>query len=153
MNTNNVYDLLTYYFDNPKFTKIKDENMFSIYMCKTGSLANMSRYLVAMVQLDVYFIGRECTLDQLRWQVFQTRSIPIDHHLKIYYYRPKQDKMSNSIIKICKRDEKICEYTCDTLPIKITLLNDDNDMYTYPDIGSVNSALETYNTIITMNLF
>jgi hypothetical protein len=139
-----VHSVFVQYFDDPLFTKIKDVDNHSIYMCKlTVQLANAYRYLVAITPRDVYFKGKELPLSHIKWTVFQTRELNVKHPIRTHTYTPKQGHPYNFIIYRSKDDEN---YKCDSLPVTVNLLGDDY----YPYVGKLNSALETYNTIVIL---
>ena len=148
-----LYTAFVYYFDNPEFTKIKNLDIYSIYMCKLNvQLANEYRYLVAIVPRDAFFVGTAQELSKLHWSVFQTRSLNETHAIikKRSSYQPKQDGIFQSVIHRTGISDKETTYKSDLLPIEISLLTNKNNLYDYPTEGLLNSALETYNTIIVL---
>jgi hypothetical protein len=139
------------YFENPIFTKTANKDGYSIYYCKINiHLANAYRYLIALCKEDVFFNGENVPLDRLNWVVFQTRSLPENKPLKTHNYSPKHSAPFNTIItrtSSADADENV--YRCSAYPIEITLLKS-KDTFIYPPTGRINSALETFNTIIEL---
>jgi len=144
--------VLVEYFDNPQFTKIKNvDEEFSVYMCRLNSqLGSEIRYLVCIVGRDAYLVGDEVSLKALPWTVFQTRSLTDIHDIKRCGYQPKSRAPFNAIIKRTSKNDKEVEYSCDAFPVTISLLVRPTDMFDYPAEGRLNSALETFNTIIML---
>lgn len=147
-----IYSLFIEYFGNTVFTKIKEEDKYMIYMCKVYSLlSNQYRYLIAVVNSNKELKEQEF-LNELKWVSFQTRSLPENHKLKMYSYVPKKTTLLNSQIVKVVCNNVSCSYSCSEIPIiNITLLNTKDDMLEYQHNGTVISALETYQTIITFN--
>jgi len=155
-NRQTTYNLFVSYFGNPKMTKIRNDGDHSIYMTHIRSmLANTKRYLVAIVDLDVFFPKEEVLLSNLRWKSFQTRSLQDKFEIQLQHtYKPNPTIFSNCAISIARRDPTFSEYDMDPLQndnsisLKVLLLHKTNDKFEYPNAGTLSSALETYNTII-----
>lgn len=148
-----LYSDINTYFDNPVFTKIKNTDDYSIYMCKLNiQLGNEYRYLVCIVPRDVFFIGVLQPLSSLQWTVFQTRSL-VDAYSDIkskHTYYPKQGGVFNSVITRKTETKQEVVYTSKEIPVEISLLINTKNLYDYPPIGTLNSALETYNTVLIL---
>lgn len=147
---NNVYQLFQNYFDNPFFFKVKNTDEHSIYMCRLHvHLANSTRYLVCHVPRDVYLPGDRQPLSRLQWIVFQCRSLQASQPLVMgkHGYRPKQGYPYNSSIVRVFADAEQTRYAVDKLPLEVTLLPDAHNTE-YPPKGTLNAALETYNTVV-----
>jgi hypothetical protein len=140
------------YFENPIFTKTDNKDGYSIYYCKLNvHLANAYRYLIVLCKEDVFFIGENVSLDRLNWVVFQTRSLPENKSIKTHSYSPKHSAPFNSIITMSNgaaEDESV--YRCSAYPVEITLLKSKDNYLVYPPTGRINSALETFNTIVEL---
>lgn len=159
MNTNHltssskqqVYRMFTEYYGNPKMTKTENKGIYSIYMCKIPSLllVNMHKYIIAMVEQDVYMKGTVRPLGDLQWIVFQTRDLPVKYDVSTQSYMPKRMLPYSSRIELRQRTNESCVYTSVEYPIEITLLyNDEESMYNYPEKGTIASALETFQTVV-----
>jgi hypothetical protein len=160
-----IYDLFIDYFDNPIFTKMNNSSTVntqgtldkvSVYMCKLNiNLANTYRYLVCITDLDAFFIGNEQPLSSLNWKVFQTRALNDNHDIRKHSYQPKKVFPYNSNITRTSipnhNIETETKYISDIFNnLDITLLPNKDSIYSYPEKGKFNSALETYNTIIIL---
>ena len=150
-NTFDIRYLICDYFDNPVMTKIKNTDNQTIYMTKIKTLLlNKQRYLVASVPLNKFNIGDKKNLQNLNWQSFQTRTLDNNYDIEKHGYDSNFKQLDHPII-IKNRNEKISEYYCEQLNIKIYLLHQKkNNLYEYSDKGNLKAAIETYNTIITI---
>jgi hypothetical protein len=147
-----VYSLFNKYFDNPLLVKTKDINNLSMYIVKVYCLlSTQCRYIIALVPLDTKNVGDKQYLDSLRWVSLQTRTLDQMNDVPSHSYLVKKGGELNSEIVRIKKDQRCSTYKCDKLPISITLLHKDKSIYEYQDKGIVISALETYQTIITLN--
>uniref|UniRef100_A0A6C0CZ18 Uncharacterized protein n=1 Tax=viral metagenome TaxID=1070528 RepID=A0A6C0CZ18_9ZZZZ len=150
----NMYKLFCNYLNNPTMTKIKDVESFSMYMTKTYCmLNNQCRYIIAFVEYDNLAIQSKHQLVDLRWVSLQTRTLDDMHNLPAHSYIPKRGgELAIEINRISKNANN-STYVCPNLPITITLLHTKKNLngMEYQDKGSVIAAIETYQTIITMN--
>lgn len=149
MQQQSVRESISKYFDNPTLTKTENNDEFSIYMTKNNSLlATVHRYIIVFVPKDTFFIGSQRTLSDLKWTIFQTRSLVSRHpaNTTFYSYIPKKTHPYNTGITILRKEPQYSTYTSSIFPITITLLNMDDSFF--PDHGTINSALETYSTMI-----
>ena len=151
VNTNEIHSLISDYFDNPVMTKIKNNENQSIYICKINSLLmNKKRYIVASIDKNNNKIGHKEYIENLNWHSFQTRTLDNNYDIEKHGYDSNFKKLDHPII-IKDRNEKISEYYCEKLNIKIYLLHQKkNNLYEYSDKGNLKAAIETYNTIITI---
>ena len=148
--TSTIYQVLCNYYNTPELTKISNEGEHSIYWCKTNSLlSNAHRYLVVFVDRDVFFIGSTRPMNELNWKVFQARSLPESKKLTPHTYRASNRAPFNTQCSLLNRTTASTSYKLDTFPIEITLLHTKNDTFEYPDQGTLASALETFQTILT----
>jgi hypothetical protein len=150
-NTSEIQELICDYFDNPIMTKIKNTDNQTIYMAKIKTLLlNKQRYLVASVPLNKFNIGDKKNLQNLNWQSFQTRTLDNNYNIEKHTYQVNYKNLKQTI-SIVNRNDKITEYICNELNIKIYLIHKKkNNLYEYSDKGNLKAALETYNTIITI---
>lgn len=149
-----LYSAVDYYFDSPSFVKIKNIDVHTVYMCKLNiCLGNMTRYLVCITDRDAYLVGDVLPLSAIKWRVFQTRSLKDSYPLlkTKHSYVPKHGGIFNSLIsKTTSTADRQTDYNSETIPILVTLLEADKNMFNYPESGTLNSAFETYNTIIKL---
>jgi hypothetical protein len=144
-----MYKVIADYYENPVFTKIENRDSFSVYMCKLKTLLNIHQYLIAFVDIDVFFKGQEQRLSALNWTTFQTRSLKENYNIKPFVHTPKKGGVYNTVITRVHKDAEQSVYDSRELPVIITLLVDTQNMYEYPDKGALNSSLETFNTVLT----
>jgi hypothetical protein len=143
------------YFNHPIMVKIKDVNNHSMYMCKMYCLlSNQCRYIVVFLEQDKHVINSKHMLKSLRWKSLQTRTLSDQHKLPAHGYQPKREGPLNSIITRTSVNKEASVYSCNEYPITITLLLDENDnnREEYKDRGNIIAALETYSTVITINI-
>lgn len=147
-----LYDIITEFFENPVLTKIKDIDTFSIYMAKVNYiLYTENRYIIAFMHKDDSSIGTLIYLKDLKWQSFQTRSLPHIHKIIAFSYIPKKTLKFQSKIYMLSRSSKETSYKCENHPITITLLHKGNSEFEFSEKGTLASALETWRTILTFN--
>ena len=145
-----VYKAFNQYFENPTMTKIKDVDGFSVYMAKNYCLLSTEcRYLVVFVEKDNQPLGATQMLSNLNWTSFQTRTLSDVHNLPPHNYKARHGGVLDAVIQ---RTEvvsgKASKYSCEKLPIVLTLLHKKTDS-DYQDRGNIVAALETYQTIVT----
>lgn len=147
-----MYAAFTFYFANPTMTKIKDVQGTSMYMAKTFcDLNNQCRYIIAFVPQDDNYTGTTEKLSEFRWISLQTRSLPDKHNLPPHSYFPEaKGPLMAMVYRINKTDEA-STYSCDKYPITVTVLHTESGINAYQDRNAIIRALETYQTIITIN--
>ena len=90
-------------------------------------------------------------LKKLSWVSLQTRTLADKHDLPSHDYRPRAIGSLNKKIVRVEKTSKASTYRCEGLPVAVTLLHTKNDTDSeYQQYGTLISALETYQTIITM---
>lgn len=148
---NHVYEAFYQYFNNPTMTKIKNVSDYTVYMTKIHSmLGNAFRYLIVFVIRDTNLTGTEKRLSELDWMSLQTRTLEDQHELTPHSYAVRKTPELSKIIRIKDQDEKQSTYTVDEYPLLVTLLHTrKNNTYQYQPIGTIVSALETFQTIIS----
>lgn len=146
-----LYQDFDEYFNYPVMTKIKDIDIYSVYMCKTYCLlSNECRYIIVFIYNDAMPTGTQERLSVLKWHSLQTRTLSDNHNIKSHSYQPKKQGPLNVLIKRERVTPEASMYICDTLPLKVTLLHGKNGAIEYHDRGNIIAALETYQTIITI---
>ena len=146
---NTIDDAFSDYFNNPVITKIKNVENFSVYMAKIFSMiGNSYRYLVIFVDRDYNNIGFKQPMKNCDWVSLQTRTLPDSHNIPIHKYQPIIIPELKQKIYIKSRDEKQTIYTCESFNLTVTLLHTrKNYVMQYPNIGTIMSAIETYQTV------
>ena len=148
---NNIYELFVNYFNNPKMFKIKDVENLSIYMCKTYCLLSREcRYIIVIENKNNDELMSYKKLSNIEWISLQTRTLSDNHDLESHsYVRTKKSPLNCDIFFKDKNNNSI-NYYCKKYPIDIELLYTErnND---YQKEGTLISAIETYQTIITFS--
>lgn len=147
-----IYTQVCDYFDNLSLTKHQDTQTHSVYITGIKSLlTNVHRYIFVFVPRDVFFKGHVAQLRDLKWSSLHTRSLQTKYRdVNMSYYKPKQVKPHTEPIKLLTRDKSKTTYKCVQLPLRVTLLHQEYDMFEYSNQGSLSAAIETYNTIIEL---
>ena len=150
---NELYKNITNYFNNPVMTKIKDVEKYTMYMTKLYCLlSNNCRYIIVFVNKDNFPKDTTQNLADLEWISLQTRTLPDKYELKSHGYQPKNHPELKKIITRFKKDNKASYYNCEYYPISCTLLHTKtNTTNEYQPKGAIITALETYQTILTLN--
>ena len=151
-NKEKMYQDFDDYFKHPTMFKIKDVNGHSMYMSKTYCLlSNKCRYIVAFVHQDMMPIRTKESLATLKWVSLQTRTLSDIHNLPSHGYQPKKDGPLNLLITRTNVTDETSTYSCQDLPVTVTLLHTKKNSNQYQARGNIIAALETYNTIICIN--
>lgn len=148
-----LYGYFDDYFNHPTLVKIKNVSDLSVYMTKTYCLlTNECRYIIAFVQQDYDPVGVKKELKGLSWVSLQTRTLSDKHNLPPHDYQPRAIGPLNKKITRVGRTKAASTYKCEGLPLTITLLHTKSDTESeYQEYGNVVSALETYQTVVTLN--
>ena len=147
----NVYNFFTYYLDNPMLEKIKDVNGFTLFGCKVRSMLKKdNKYIFALIKSVKVSGITSISLQDLEWDILQTRTIEDLYNIPTHVYRSKSDEIANSQINISKKEDKQYVYTSPTYHnILITLVFSKNQTRTYSDKGTLGLAIDNFNTIIS----
>lgn len=150
------YDLVTEYFSNPNLQKVKDDQEFSIYVCKMETLLlNECRYLVVIIHSDKMAIGTIRRLSELKWVSLQTRILQSDTYFNVvsHAYQIQNSLKFHFAVKqkSTAKDKSVYVFENNEYPVDITLLHLKGNLYEYPMTGSFISCLETYQTVLTFH--
>lgn len=150
--TENLYKNIVEYFGNPILTKLKNVNGYTMYIAKIyANLGVEHRYLIVFIHQDNENIGTQEKLSNLRWVSLQTRALTDDHKLTYHAYTPRRLPGLDKKITLVEYDGKSYKYKVEDLPLTVSLLpTKKNTGVEYNASGSVVTALETYNTILTL---
>jgi hypothetical protein len=143
-----VYNYFIHYFNNPEMQKVKDlQGGYVMYCCKIKSmLSKDKKYIFVIVSPDQDPRVARTRLNNLNWDILQTRTIEDNHNVPIHDYRPKNTTES---LKIFEKRDDMYKYTCHEFPnIIVSMLFTKNQTRVYGDRGDLDAAIETYNTII-----
>lgn len=150
-NKENVRAMFYAYFENPTLQKLKDIENYSMYVCEihTGLVKN-KRYLMIFVPQDNNQIGTNSEMKKLRWISLQTRELDEYYDVPRHSYKPMRYPPLMEKISLRNRDDQNSSYVCEKLKIQITLLSvKKNNQFEYAPTGTIVTALETFQTIIT----
>ena len=130
-------------------------NNLSVYKCPIECLlCNGTRFIVTIVENDNGMIGSTKQLSNIPWISFQTRyeengdDIIRKHNMQGHKYAKPAKTILDDVITQTRIKENSLVYNCDNLPLEIEILKQNKDE-DYAETGSVSSALELFNTIIT----
>ena len=151
-NRDKVYAEFASYFQGFVLTKIRVFNNYSVYkaiaqclLCDGGV-----RFIVAIVPNDMNRIGAKVPLSSLRWDSFQTRFQEDDSEIKqfnIQTFAYNRLSCLTDKIRLLRQTTNSNMYQCDVLPLQVEVLREKEDYYA--DTGTVGSALELFNTIVS----
>lgn len=149
----NIYTLFVNYFDNITLTKVKQQENLGIWMARINSMLKKGYYyLIALNEDDEEKIGSTKNLEEIEWTCLQTKNLEEYHQIPVQGYTVKREDPFNSKIEINKRDKRFSEYKCSKFPsLKITLIHSKGIEYEFANSGSINAAVETFNTLITFD--
>jgi hypothetical protein len=145
-----VYRVFSEYFDNPTMTKLKDIDNYSMYISKIYCMLGIQhRYIYIFTYKDGNTIGHKDRLSHFNWISFQTRTVDDDHKLDSHNYIPRRLPGLNKKITLQKHDRNAYTYSVEDYPIVVTLLPVRKEGMEYTASGTLLTALETYQTIVT----
>lgn len=148
------YQLISSYFDSPQLQKVKEDDLYSIYVCKIQTLLlNEYRYLVAVVYKDSFPIGHILPLTELKWISFQTRILESDIYYNVVTHNYQIKNTHAYYFKVFKisscKENTMYSVQSNEYPIQILLIHQKGLDQEYPVSGTLVSCLETYQTILT----
>jgi hypothetical protein len=147
-----MYLAFAQYFNNPTMTKIKNVDGFSVYMSKAYCLLNKEcRYLVTFIHVDGASIGTTEEFCTLKWVSLQTRTLADRHDLPAHAYTAVGRGPLLAKIVRTNTGSNSSTYSCEAFPLTVTLLHTEKGSNAYQDNGNLIAALETWQTIITIN--
>lgn len=147
-----MYGDFSAYLNNPTLTKMRDTQGYSVYIVKTYCLlSNMCRYIVVMVGRDAAPVGATESLANMEWICLQTRTMHNRHAVPSHDYRPTNGGPLAARITRSNVTDAHTEYTCSKYPVTVCLLHTaTKKAEDYQEKGTMASALETYETIVTL---
>ena len=145
-----LLDYFDDYFNHPTLYKIKDvEDKYSIYMVKTYCLLNTQcRYISMIVPFDSNPVHTPLQMRGVKWISLQTRELSENHKIPSHSYQPSSFTPLNKKIERVEQNEKASIYFCTEYPLTVKLLQK-KGINEFQSKGTLISALETYQTIIT----
>jgi hypothetical protein len=130
--------------------------IYGIYKARLNSYTmGDNNIIIAIVPEDDLPLGTRKLIDSLEWVSFQTRvmtNVKKDlngFNLPIQNYMIKGDSILNDRIKAIKETNTKMVYSTSNLPLKVEILKINEDD-TFSEEGSIISALEVFQTVITI---
>jgi hypothetical protein len=130
--------------------------IYGIYKARLNSYTmGDNNIIIAIVPDDDLPLGTRKLIDSLEWLSFQTRvmtNVKKDlngFNLPIQNYMIKGDSILNDRIKAIKETNTKMIYSTSNLPLKVEILKINEDD-TFSEEGSVLSALEVFQTVVTI---
>lgn len=145
-----VYNFFTNYFHNPKMKKVKTlPDGHLMYACRIKSmLTKDKKYVFLIVNSDMEPESDVVKMADIRWEVLQTRMIETLYDAPLHDYNVPNVEIP---IKVFEKDDEIYKYSCtDYKNIIVSLLIGKNQTRMYGDYGDLGTAIETYNTIVSL---
>lgn len=150
LNRLQTYTMFYTYFDDPKVSKVKDADQYSIYATKIKTMMSRDkRYLFVMMKKDTNPVGHILKLSDMYWDAIQTRSLQDDYNVPVSTYVVKRSSAYVAPIFVREKEDDKYTYDCPEYGLTVTLLFNKNQTRIYQDKGNVCAAIETYNTIFS----
>lgn len=152
MDIQTVYGAFVDYFGDIQFKRIKQDQGYDIYACKTRTGLLYIHYIYVIAQSRPHYKDY-MTLNALDWDSLQTRktedvlSVPDN----TYLIDDKKKQALPDTLNIKDRQKEFSSYIT-PLPISIKILHDPKrkTVYQYPDSMKLYQAIETYDCIIEL---
>lgn len=146
-----IYNLISEYYENPLLYKIKDEENHSLFGAQLSSfLLNERYYIICSTSLTQ---EKTMFLKDIPWTSFQVRTLTDDKYsdLPKIKYRIKKENKFGTPLRLISRNTDISSYKTNlNLPLTISLLHTKGLEYEYSNEGTIQSALETHQTILQL---
>jgi len=145
-----LLDYFDDYFNHPTLYKIKNiDERYSLYMVKTYCLLNnQCRYIATIVPIDDKPIHYPLVLRGTKWISLQTRELSENYKIPSHNYQPSNFTPLNKKIERVEQTDEMSTYVCNDYNLTIKLLQKKGPNE-YQSKGTLITALETYQTIIT----
>ena len=142
-----VYNFFTEYFNNPDMKKIKNiDSGHAMYCCKIRSLLSKDKKYIFLIADETGDISMR--MSDIKWKILQTRTIEDNYDVPLHTYNPKRTTIP---IKVFEKNDNMYKYTCTKYKnIIINLILGKTQTRMYSDVGELGTAIETYNTIISL---
>ncbi len=156
----NVYEIFNKYYSGLVLTKVsetqeKDSNpSYSLYYAKAcGMLCVENMYIVVVIEYDFNRIGTSVALKSLKWISFQTRTLNTPPIVRLIptSFKTIIDPQMQEKIKIAGKKSDRFIYLAERLPLRIELLLNEHQN-SYSDNGTIESALQMFNCVVTLTL-
>jgi len=156
--TDDTYKLFVNYFRNPTFVKVKNQEdgstKLSLYANQAPCmLIQEARFVLVFILDDNEPIGTKKRLSDLMWVSLQFRNLPPNVYnvpLHQYAFIPSVELQQNAKIIKIKTTPEASMYSCEQLPIIVTLLHTPKrSAIDYQQNGNLLAAIVSWETIIT----
>ena len=150
-----VRDSIAQYYKGIVMTKGKSNSEYDIWYARIGCLLCVEdQYLVVISPaVNSLPINTMMPLEKINWDSFQTRTItksPIRLRSQDINGREEDIVLKDEIYFIDQTEDRFI-YGSKNFPLKIELLKDKNGTV-YNEKGTIKTALETYQCVITFNV-
>lgn len=147
-----IYEGFADYFQNPDMVKVKNVDKSSMYAVRIFSMLGFEqRYLIVLVPQDHHDTGYRVKLNSLKWTSLQTRTLTDNYNVLTHSYLPRRTPFVMKQIKLINQTPSGYIYEVLNGGYTVYLLPTNNKSLEYSITGTVVTALETYQTIITFN--
>jgi hypothetical protein len=146
LDTIEVYNFVTQYFNNPLCKKIKNiASGHAMYCCKIKSFLSKGKKYIFLISDDT---GEQVMrMSDIKWKVLQTRTIEDNYDVPLHTYTPQGTSLQ---IRVFEKGDDMYKYTCSNFKnIIVSLLVGKTQTRMYSDFGELGTAIEVYNTIIS----
>jgi hypothetical protein len=146
------YEWLDTYYEHPVMTKTESSNETDVYAARIPSLLlnPHERYLVAFVTRDPdVSLGTKKSLIDLPWFHFQSRELT-EKRYPLATQHAYTGRMSHDpVLHVSTRSPQYTSYDVVGFSnMLVTMLHTKQEMYEYPNQGTLASALETFQTLL-----
>ncbi len=149
-----IYNLFNSYFSDPILTKIKNENGGSMYAAKQNLLMRDYRHLIVITPEDNQLVGSTFNLSQLDWVYLQTRSFDQELECGSFTYISSGKSPYDSRLTLVEKNDRMARYSSKDYPqLTMCLLSKNKDNFgSFPQLGTIAGALETFRTIFKIEI-
>ena len=153
MYKSNICYFINDYVEHPLVTKVGYTDNSSLYACKLPSMIqNEYKYLLFEVNFDVWNIGHEEKIKNIKWVRMQTAKFntPKFKLKKEHYYSVDSDNNEFTIF-LENRSEESCNYQINGVDknVKVVIKNKKGKYDHVPQM-TLTSALETFSTTVIL---
>ena len=152
--TFNVKNFIDDYFEHPIVQKIGYNNTKSLYVCKVPSyIHNEHKFILYEVTFDANPIGHTEKVSKMHWCKVQTLKVKENKFPKLHKDHVYSVDLDNSEfdLSIVSRSEKETMYRINNIFNDINVLITSESAYDNPSYLTLTSALEMYNTTVSLN--
>jgi hypothetical protein len=125
-----------------------------MYVAKMNLLMRDYRYLIVIAPEDNQPHGSTFQLSQISWIYLQTRSFEYEMDCNDFSYMSSGKAPFDSRLFLKEKNESMAKYHSKDYPkLSMCLLaKKKNDFTSYPELGTIAGALETFRTIFQITI-